>query len=51
MSQVLEGTWEEILQGAQQLAGKRVRVVVLDDLVGVTVSLDEQERLLDELAA
>jgi hypothetical protein len=29
--QVLEGTWEEISQYGSELAGRRVRVVVLDE--------------------
>ena len=28
--QVLEGTWEEIVQHAEELSGKRVRLTVLD---------------------
>jgi hypothetical protein len=27
---VIEGTWEEVLHHAQELQGKRVRVIVLD---------------------
>jgi hypothetical protein len=29
--QVLEGTWEEITQHADELSGKRVRLTVLED--------------------
>jgi hypothetical protein len=29
--QVLEGTWEEVLQHADELSGKRVRLTVLDE--------------------
>ena len=29
---VIEGTWEEVAQRGQELAGHRVRVTVLDDL-------------------
>jgi len=29
-SRVIEGTWEEILSHGQELAGRRVRVAVLD---------------------
>lgn len=31
MSQTIEGTWEEVLQHGEELAGHRVRVIVLDD--------------------
>lgn len=31
MSQVLEGTWEEILRQADRLAGKRVRLTILEE--------------------
>jgi hypothetical protein len=29
--QVLEGEWEEILQHGEELTGKRVRLIVIDD--------------------
>jgi hypothetical protein len=29
--QVLEGTWEEVLQHADELSGRRVRLTVLDE--------------------
>jgi alkylation response protein AidB-like acyl-CoA dehydrogenase len=31
LEQVLEGTWEEIAQHAGELAGKRVRLTVVED--------------------
>lgn len=31
LDQVLEGTWEEITQHADELAGKRVRLTVLEE--------------------
>jgi ABC-type amino acid transport substrate-binding protein len=34
----LEGTWEEIMEHAEELAGKRVRVVVLTDEVEISQS-------------
>jgi hypothetical protein len=30
-TQVLEGTWEEIVKHAQSLAGKKVRLTILED--------------------
>ena len=50
--QVIEGTWEEVSRHADTLAGKRVRLTVLegDDTVAL-ISAGEQDRLLDELAA
>jgi hypothetical protein len=49
-SRVLEGTWEEVSREASSLTGKRVRVTVLED-GPQELTLEEQERLLDELAA
>lgn len=37
MQQVFEGTWEEVVQYAPQLAGRRVRVTVLTDENGERV--------------
>lgn len=34
----LEGTWEEIMEHAEKLAGKRVRVLVLADEVEIAPS-------------
>lgn len=31
LEEVLEGTWEEITQHADELAGKRVRLIVLEE--------------------
>lgn len=45
-----EGTWEEVSRHAGALTGKRLRVTVLGE-AAEPISLDEQERLLDELAA
>lgn len=33
--QVLEGTWEEVASHADELAGKRVRLIVMDDALRV----------------
>ena len=49
-TRVLEGTWEEVSSQGPSLAGKRVRVTVLED-AQPELTLEEQERLLDELAA
>ena len=53
----MEGTWEEILEHSSQLAGKRVRVVILPrEQTKATrgarpVAVDEEtERFLDEFA-
>lgn len=46
--QVLEGTWEEIAQRADELTGKRVRLMVLDEIQNGTQSPGE-ERPLSEL--
>ena len=35
LEEVLEGTWEEIAQHADELAGKRVRLTVLDEAPAV----------------
>jgi hypothetical protein len=53
--QVLEGTWEEIALHAQELSGRRLRVIVLPEesngaAPGNALSEEEEERLLDELA-
>jgi hypothetical protein len=32
-SKVIEGTWEEVARRGDELAGRRVRVTVLDELV------------------
>ncbi len=37
--QILEGTWEEMLQRSSELSGRRVRVTVLDE-PGIPVTLD-----------
>lgn len=34
MSQVLEGTWEELARHAPEFLGKRLRLVVLDEPAG-----------------
>lgn len=49
--QVIEGPWDEIARRGAELAGKRVRLTVLEEPPPAGVSLDEQERILDELAA
>lgn len=43
MSQlILEGTWEEVASHAEELAGKNVRLIVVDEV------LPKQERPLSE---
>ncbi|HEY0071292.1 MAG TPA: hypothetical protein VGE04_15105 [Chloroflexia bacterium] len=37
----LEGTWEEIMEHAQELAGKRVRVVVFSNEAGAQEGVPE----------
>lgn len=43
-AQVLEGTWEEVSQHANELAGRRVRVVVLEDHAATRAREDASER-------
>ncbi len=45
---VLEGTWEEILKHRKALAGKRVRVIVLESQTPSPLS-EEPRNLLDFL--
>ena len=39
-SKIIEGTWEEVLRHGPELAGRRVRVAVLDELDRRPMSLD-----------
>jgi hypothetical protein len=52
---IFQGTWEEIAARAGVLAGRRMLVILLSDQTaartpGESVSMEEEERLLDELA-
>jgi hypothetical protein len=48
--QVLEGTWEEILQHAEELSGKHVRLTIVDESsVQPGDELPIEERPLSEL--
>jgi hypothetical protein len=40
-SKVIEGTWEEVLRRGPELAGRRVRVAVLDGPEVPTTGLDQ----------
>ncbi len=44
--QILEGTWEEVSRHGEELAGRRVRVTVLDD---VTMPTPRNEAMLSAL--
>lgn len=39
--QTFEGTWEEVLLQADKLAGRRVRLIVLNDQTESTASLEQ----------
>lgn len=53
---IIEGTWEEIARRSSELAGRRIRVTVLDDLSAtvehgrpaVSTSTEIPEHLLDQ---
>ncbi len=47
--QVLEGTWEEIAAHAEELSGKRIKVIVETD-VGATVLMPNR-KMLDAMQA
>jgi hypothetical protein len=52
MDREIEGTWEEILSHADELAGHRVKVIVLDEGQAPTPGLDAgnlYERLKDRV--
>ena len=52
MDREIEGTWEEILSYTEELAGHRVKVIVLDELQSPTPNLDTDnlyERLKDRV--
>jgi hypothetical protein len=38
---VIEGTWEEVSRRGRELAGRRVRVTVLDESAEAAAALDE----------
>lgn len=44
-TQVLEGTWEEVLRHGKKLVGRRVRLLVLDD----DAAAEPNRRVLDVL--
>jgi hypothetical protein len=52
---VIEGTWEEVLRHGPELAGRRVRVAVLDGpgspLIGLDQALEPLIRAAEALAA
>ena len=41
--QTLEGTWEEVLTHASDLAGRRVRVIVLDSQEQQTIGASDEQ--------
>ncbi len=43
--QIFEGTWEEVVQHSEELAGKHVRVTVIEELPTVQPNLAMQEAL------
>ncbi len=52
MDREIEGTWEEIMSHAEELAGHRVKVIVLDEIQAATQNLDADnlyERLKDRV--
>lgn len=52
MDREIEGTWEEILSHAEELAGHRVKVIVLDEPQSLTSNPDTDnlyERLKDRV--
>lgn len=52
MDREIEGTWEEIMSHAEELAGHRVKVIVLDEGQASTPDLDTDnlyERLKDRV--
>jgi hypothetical protein len=53
---ILHGTWEEIMQHAGLLAGRRLMVIAYPEGAagapsGEPLSIEDEERLLDELAS
>lgn len=46
---IIEGTWEEVAQRGQELAGHRVRVTVLDDLSAPTARAGATKAIPDDL--
>ena len=52
MDREIEGTWEEILSHAEELAGHRIKVIVLDELQSPSSNPDTNnlyERLKDKI--
>ena len=44
-TQVLEGTWEEIVRHAKEFAGRKVRITVLDDEAAPAPNLEMLDAL------
>lgn len=52
MDREIEGTWEEILSHAEELAGHRIKAIVLDEVESASSNLDTDnlyERLKDKV--
>lgn len=49
MTQLLEGTWEEISQHADELKGRYLKIAVLDAQPSVTQATVHEETLMEAL--
>ncbi len=46
MQETIEGTWEEILQHSDMLAGQHVRLIILSDKISNSVTTETLEQKL-----